>query len=168
MIEDLLLPTLFCQSEPLPNELRRLATLATGQAGQDIPDLRSKAPQQFAALRLITTAHVDSITSPSSITHNDDDDDNDDDEKKKNNNNKTNHHHHQPLLYMENAFKILLQLFVHEVGSSSVGKHCKHSYVTNECIPVLVFYPVLTLLFFFRQSTTLSQQWGSFLLDGGQ
>ena len=30
VIEDLLLPTLFGQSEPLPNEVRRLATLATG------------------------------------------------------------------------------------------------------------------------------------------
>ncbi|CAH3151264.1 unnamed protein product [Porites lobata] len=67
MIEDLLLPTIFGQSEPLPNEVRRLATLATGQGGLGIPDLKSEAPQQFAASRLITTAHVDSITSQSSI-----------------------------------------------------------------------------------------------------
>ena len=67
MIEDLLLPTLFDQSEPLPNEVRGLATLATGQGGLGIPDLKSKAPQQFAPSRLITTAHVDSITSQSSI-----------------------------------------------------------------------------------------------------
>ena len=67
MIEDLLLPTLFGQSELLPNEVRRLATLATGQGGQGIPDLKSEAPQQFAASRLITAAHVDSITSQSSI-----------------------------------------------------------------------------------------------------
>ena len=67
VIEDLLLPTLFGQSEPLPNEVRRLATSATGQGGLGIPDLRSEAPQQFAASRLITTAHVDSITSQSSI-----------------------------------------------------------------------------------------------------
>ena len=67
VIEDLLLPTLFGQSEPLPNEVRRLATLATGQGGLGIPDLRSEAPQQFAASRLLTTAHVDSITSQSSI-----------------------------------------------------------------------------------------------------
>ncbi|CAH3156245.1 unnamed protein product, partial [Porites evermanni] len=67
VIEDLRLPTLFGQSEPLPNEVRRLATLATGQGGLGIPDLKSEAPQQFAALRLITTAHVDSITSQSSI-----------------------------------------------------------------------------------------------------
>ena len=67
VIEDLLLPTLFGQSEPLPNEVRRLATLATGQGGLGIPDLKSEEPQQFAASRLITTAHVDSITSQSSI-----------------------------------------------------------------------------------------------------
>ncbi|CAH3041668.1 unnamed protein product, partial [Porites lobata] len=67
VIEDLLLPTLFGQSEPLPNEVRRLATLATGQGGLGIPDLKSEAPQQFAASRLITTAQVDSITSQSSI-----------------------------------------------------------------------------------------------------
>ena len=66
-IEDLLLPTLFGQSEPLPNEVRSLATLATGQGGLGIPDLKSEAPQQFAASRLITTAHVDSIISQSSI-----------------------------------------------------------------------------------------------------
>ena len=47
--------------------MRRLATLATGQGGLGIPDLKSEAPQQFAASRLITTAHVDSITSQSSI-----------------------------------------------------------------------------------------------------
>ena len=67
MIEDLLLPTLFGQSEPLPHEVRRLATLVTGQGGLGIPDLRSEAPQQFAASRLLTNAHVDSITSQSSI-----------------------------------------------------------------------------------------------------
>ena len=67
VIEDLLLPTLFGQSEPLPNEVCRLATLATGQGGLGISVLKSEAPQQFAASRLITTAHVDSITSQSSI-----------------------------------------------------------------------------------------------------
>ena len=47
--------------------MRRLAALATGQGGLGIPDLRSEAPQQFAASTLITTVHVDSITSQSSI-----------------------------------------------------------------------------------------------------
>ena len=45
VIEDLLLPTLFGQSEPLPNEVRRLATLATGQGGLGTPDLKSEAPR---------------------------------------------------------------------------------------------------------------------------
>ena len=67
MIEDLLLPTLFGQSEPLPNEVCRLATLATGQGGLGIPDLRSEVPQQFATSRLTTTVHVYSITSQSPI-----------------------------------------------------------------------------------------------------
>ena len=67
VIEDLLLPTLFGQSEPLPIEVCRLATLATGQGGLGIPDLKSEAAQEFAASRLITIAHVDSITSQSSI-----------------------------------------------------------------------------------------------------
>ena len=67
VIEDVLFPTLFGQSEPIPNDVRRLAALATGQGGLGIPDLRSEAPQQFAASRLITTAHVESITSQSSI-----------------------------------------------------------------------------------------------------
>ena len=47
--------------------MRRLPTLATGQRGLGIPDLKSEAPQQFAASRLINTAHVDSITSQGSI-----------------------------------------------------------------------------------------------------
>ena len=67
VIEDVLLPTLFGQSEPIPNKVHRLAALATGQGGLGIPDLRSEAPQQFVASRLITTAHIDSITSQSSI-----------------------------------------------------------------------------------------------------
>ena len=56
----ILLPTLFGQSEPLPNEVHRLATLATGQGGLGIPDLKPEALQQFAASRLITTAHLNS------------------------------------------------------------------------------------------------------------
>jgi len=41
VIEDVLLPTLFGQSEPIPNEVGRLSTLATGQGDLGIPDLRS-------------------------------------------------------------------------------------------------------------------------------
>ena len=52
VIDELLLPTLFGQSEPLPKE---------------VPDLIAEAPQQFAASKSITTAHVDSITSQSTF-----------------------------------------------------------------------------------------------------
>ena len=67
-IDDLLLPTLFGQSEPLPNEVRRLVT---GTRGSGHARLRAEegaeAPQQFAVSKSITTAHVDSITSHSTF-----------------------------------------------------------------------------------------------------
>ena len=66
-IDDLLLPTLFGQSEPLPNEKRRLVTLTTARGGLGMPDLRAEAPQQLAASKSITTAHVDSIMSQSTF-----------------------------------------------------------------------------------------------------
>ena len=52
-IGDLLLPTLFSQTEPLPSDLRQLVTLTPAQGGLGVPDLRFKAPQQFAASTLI-------------------------------------------------------------------------------------------------------------------
>ena len=61
-IDDLLLPTLFGQTEPLPSDLRQLVTLTPAQGGLDVPDLRFEAPQQFAASTSITAPHVDSIT----------------------------------------------------------------------------------------------------------
>ncbi|CAH3030809.1 unnamed protein product [Porites evermanni] len=64
-IDDLLLPTLFGQTEPLPSDLRQLATLTPAQGGLGVPDLRFEAPQQFAASTLITLPHVDSITTES-------------------------------------------------------------------------------------------------------
>ena len=66
-IDDLLLPTLFGQSEPLPNEVRLLVTLTTAQGGLGMPDLRAEAPQQLAAWKTITTARVDSIKSQSTF-----------------------------------------------------------------------------------------------------
>ena len=66
-IDDLLLPTLFGQSEPLPNEVRLLVTLTTAQGGLGMPDLRAEAPQQLAASKSITTARVDSIKSQSTF-----------------------------------------------------------------------------------------------------
>ena len=64
-IDDLLLPTLFGQKEPLPSDLRQLATLTPAQGGRGVPDLRFEGPQQFAASTLITAPHVDSITTQS-------------------------------------------------------------------------------------------------------
>ena len=66
-IDDLLLPSLFGQSEPLPNEVRLLVTLTTAQGGLGMPDLRAEAPQQLAASKSITTARVDSIKSQSTF-----------------------------------------------------------------------------------------------------
>ena len=66
-IDDLHLPTLFGQSEPLPNEVRLLVTLTTAEGGLGMPDLRAEARQQFAASKSITTAHIDSITSQSTF-----------------------------------------------------------------------------------------------------
>ncbi|CAB4036751.1 kynurenine 3-monooxygenase [Paramuricea clavata] len=60
-IDDLFLPTLFGQVEPLPGELRQLFTLTPAQGGLGIPDLRIDAPQQYAASTSITTSHVESI-----------------------------------------------------------------------------------------------------------
>ena len=64
-INDLLLPTLFRQTEPLPNDLRQLVTLTPVQGGLGVPDLRFEAPQRFAASTSITALHVDSITTQS-------------------------------------------------------------------------------------------------------
>ncbi|XP_068684892.1 uncharacterized protein [Montipora foliosa] len=67
VIEILLLPTFFGQTEPLPDEVRQLATLTTAQGGLGVPDLRLEAPQQFTTSASITAAHVDSITTQSTI-----------------------------------------------------------------------------------------------------
>ena len=48
-IDDLLLPTLFVPTEPLPSDLRQLATLTPAQGRLEVPGLRFEAPQQFAA-----------------------------------------------------------------------------------------------------------------------
>ena len=61
-VDDLLLPTLFGPTEPLPSDLRQLVALTPAQGGLGVPDLRFEAPQQFAASTSITAPHVDSIT----------------------------------------------------------------------------------------------------------
>ena len=55
-IDDLLLPTLFGQAEPLPSELRQLVTLTPAQGGLGVPDLRSEAPKQFAASKYVNNS----------------------------------------------------------------------------------------------------------------
>ena len=64
-IDDLLLLTLFGQTEPLPSDLRQLVTLTPAQGEPGVPNLRFEAPQQFAASTSITAPHVDSITTQS-------------------------------------------------------------------------------------------------------
>ena len=64
-IDDLLLPTLFVQTEPLPSDLRQLVTLTAAQGGLGVPDLWFDAPLQFAASTPITASHVDSIATQS-------------------------------------------------------------------------------------------------------
>ena len=65
VIDDLLLPTLFGQTEPLPSALRQLVTLTPAQGGLGASNLRFEAPQQFAASTSITASHVDLITTQS-------------------------------------------------------------------------------------------------------
>ena len=60
-IDDLLLPTLFGQAEPLPSELRQLVTLTPAQGGLGVPDLRSEAPLQFAASKYVNNSTAKSM-----------------------------------------------------------------------------------------------------------
>ena len=64
-IDDLLLPTLFRQMEPLPSDLRQLVTLSPAKGGLSIRGLRFEAPQKFAASTSKTASHVDSVTTQS-------------------------------------------------------------------------------------------------------
>ena len=65
VIDDLFLPTLFGQTEPLPSDLRELVTLTHAQGGLGVPDLLFETAQQFAASTSITVQRVDSITTQS-------------------------------------------------------------------------------------------------------
>ena len=59
-INDIFLPVLFGQTEPLPEELRELFTLPPAQGGLDIQRI-AEAPQQYAASKLIIAPHVAAI-----------------------------------------------------------------------------------------------------------
>ena len=60
-IDDLLLRTLLGQAEPLPSELRQLVTMTPAQGGLGVPDLRSEAPQQFAASKYVNNSTAQSM-----------------------------------------------------------------------------------------------------------
>ena len=61
VIDEMFLPTLFGQAEPLPDELSELVTLTPAQGGLGIPDLTTEAPQQYSASKTFTKQHVESI-----------------------------------------------------------------------------------------------------------
>ena len=67
VIDDLLLPTLFGQTEPLRDELRELVTSSPVQGDLSIPDLRSEATRQYTTSTSITSSHVESITTQSTL-----------------------------------------------------------------------------------------------------
>ena len=66
-VDDLLLPTLFGQTEPLPSDQRQLVTLTPTQGALGVSDLQFEAPQQLAASTSITAPHVNSITTQSTF-----------------------------------------------------------------------------------------------------
>ena len=52
-LDDLLLPTLFGPTEPVPSDLRQLVTLTPAQIGLGVPDLRFEAPKSLHSSLLI-------------------------------------------------------------------------------------------------------------------
>jgi hypothetical protein len=57
-LNEILLPQLFGQEEPLADEL---VTLTPVQGGLGVPNLRFEAPQKYAASKVLTEQHVNSI-----------------------------------------------------------------------------------------------------------
>ena len=57
-INDIFLPVLFRQTEPLPDELRELFALPPAQGCLGIPDLKAEVSQQYAASKLIIALQV--------------------------------------------------------------------------------------------------------------
>ena len=60
-LNEVLLPQLFDQEEPLSDQLCELATLTPAQGGLGVPNLKAEAPLQYAASKLFTKHHIDSI-----------------------------------------------------------------------------------------------------------
>ena len=65
VINEMLLPTLFGQTEPLPDELTGILTISPAQGGLGMPALSEETPQQYTASKLITASHVESIITQS-------------------------------------------------------------------------------------------------------
>ena len=63
----MLLPPLFGQTEPLPDELSELVTLTPAQGGMGIPNLRVEASQQYTASKSITKQHVEAVRTQSAF-----------------------------------------------------------------------------------------------------
>ena len=61
VINEMLLPTLFGQTEPLPKELSGIMTMPPTLEGLGMPTLEDESPQQYAASKIITASHVESI-----------------------------------------------------------------------------------------------------------
>ena len=61
VIDGMFLPTLFGQTEPLPDELSELVTLTQAQGGLGIRDLTTEALQQYSASKTFTKQHVKAI-----------------------------------------------------------------------------------------------------------
>ena len=61
VINEMLLPTLFGQTEPLPKELSGIMTMPPAPGGLGMPTLKDESPQQYAASKIITASHIESI-----------------------------------------------------------------------------------------------------------
>ena len=57
-INDIFLPVLFGQTEPLAEELGELFTLPPAQGDLGIPDMKAEAPQQYAASKFYVRVYV--------------------------------------------------------------------------------------------------------------
>ena len=56
-INDIFLPVLFCQTEPLPDELQEPFPIAPAQGALVIPYLKAETSQQYTASKLIRAPH---------------------------------------------------------------------------------------------------------------
>jgi hypothetical protein len=65
VVNQLLLPELFGQTQPLPDQLTDLFTLTPAQGGLGIPSLKEEAPQQYTTSKIITGPHTEAIITQS-------------------------------------------------------------------------------------------------------